>query len=65
MKEYKGIPKNDIGWVEIHTESGEMYCITSKKDREVYYLYKIEDDTAQLMGQSQNPLKLEEKFIRR
>jgi len=58
-----GIPKSETQWVHITTKSGEEYIITSKKNRETYFLYRIDGEKATLLGRNMNPLKLEEKYI--
>jgi hypothetical protein len=55
-----GIPSNEIIWVTITDDLGDEYVITSKSDRNIYYLYRIEKDKAVKLGKNENPLELEQ-----
>lgn len=57
------IPNNETIWVEITDDLGDEYVITSKSDRGVYYIYRLENGKAVKLGSGENPLKLEDKFI--
>ena len=58
-----GIPRTEKIWVKRVAQSGEVYYITSKESREVYYLYRLKDKKAERIGKSKNPLELEEGYI--
>ena len=54
-----GIPSTEIVWVTITDDLGDEYAITSKSDRNVYYLYRLEKDKAVKLGKNENPFELE------
>lgn len=54
-----GIPNNETIWVTITDDLGDEYVITSKSDRNMYYLYRLEKDKAVKLGKNENPLELE------
>ena len=54
-----GIPSTEIVWVTITDDLGDEYVITSKSDRNTYYLYRIENDKVIKLGKNENPLELE------
>lgn len=58
-----GIPNNEIIWVTITDDLGDEYVITSKSDRNIYYLYRLEQEKAVKLGKGDNPLELEKNFI--
>ena len=58
-----GIPSTETVLVTITDDLGDEYVITSKSDRNVYYLYRLEKEKAVKLGKGDNPLELEEKFI--
>jgi hypothetical protein len=58
-----GIPSTETIWVTITDDLGDEYVITSKSDRNIYYLYRLEKEKAIKLGKGDNPLELEEKFI--
>lgn len=60
-----GIPKGEILRVTYTTRTGEVYYITSKPNRECYYLYKDEDGKAVKIAKGSNPPELEEKYLKR
>lgn len=58
-----GIPSTEHIWLQLKTESGNMYYITSKtNDRSLYFIYKIENDKATKLGKGKDPLALEDKY---
>ena len=59
-----GIPSNETIFVQRTTASGDLYYITAKPLRDVYYIYKIDNDKADRLGKSNSPLELERKFIK-
>ena len=54
-----GIPNTETVWVTITDDLGDEYVITSKPDRNIYYLYRLEKDKAVKLGKNENPLELE------
>ena len=54
-----GIPSTETVWVTITDDLGDEYVITSKSDRNIYYLYRLEKDKAVKLGKNENPLELE------
>lgn len=58
-----GIPKTEQVWVKRTTSKGEIYYITSKENREFYFLYKEENGKAVKIGKAKSPLELESKYI--
>lgn len=54
-----GIPSTEIVWVTITDDLGDEYVITSKSDRNLYYLYRLEKEKAVKLGKNENPLELE------
>ena len=54
-----GIPSTEIVWTTITDDLGDEYIITSKSDRNTYYLYRLEKDSAIKLGENENPLELE------
>ena len=58
-----GIPSTETVWVTITDNLGDEYVITSKSDRNTYYLYRLENNKAVKLGKNENPLELENQFI--
>lgn len=54
-----GLPSNETIWVTITDDLGDEYVITSKSDRNIYYLYRLEKDKAIKLSKNENPLELE------
>lgn len=59
-----GIPNTEMIWIMRKTDKGEIFYITSKEARDLYFLYKYENGKAIKLGKSKSPLDLEEKYIR-
>lgn len=60
-----GIPKTERIWTHIVTKSGENYYITSKEtNRDCYYIYKLDGNTAVKLGKNKSPAYLEETYIK-
>lgn len=57
------IPSDEIIWVQIKLENGNEYYITSKKSRELYYVYRLIDGQAEKLGKATSPDILEEKYV--
>ena len=67
-KVVKTIPKNEKKVVKLFNEDEKLtHIITEKQitlDEKEFILYKVEDDDVySLLGRSNNPNKLEEKYI--
>lgn len=60
------IPKKHKIWLTIRLQNNEVYKITSDKfDRKKYFLYKqVNINDYILIGTSNNPLTLENKYIK-
>ena len=59
------IPSNEIIWEQITMLNGDIYYITSKENREYYYIYKKTDEGVERLSKDSSPLKLENKYIKR
>ena len=58
-----GIPNNETILVTITDDLGDEYVITSKSDRNTYYIYQLDKEKAIKLGKGDNPLELEQNFI--
>jgi len=58
-----GIPSGEIIFVKRTTTNGDIYYITAKPLRDMYYLYKVENNKAIKLGKDKNPRTLESQFI--
>lgn len=57
-------PKDEIIWVSYLDNKGNIeYIITSKKVRDFYFLYQVEDKKLNKLGKSKNPIELETRFM--
>lgn len=64
MKSIK-LPRGEILWVSLVNSSGETeYIVTSKEQRDYYYLYKVENDKLRKLGKNKNPKVLEETYCK-
>lgn len=67
MEEFKGIVKSEILWVQYIINNFPLYIMTSDKNRTIYYLYKYSEKDNKYIKtnhQSQDPIKLEEKYVK-
>lgn len=57
-------PKGEIVWVNYHNKEGESsFIITSKPDRDYYFLYEVnQDGSVKKLGKAKTPPELEKKF---
>lgn len=56
-------PKGEIVWASYYNGDGALcFLITSKPDRESYFLYKVDDGQLTKLGKSKTPAQLIEKF---
>lgn len=52
------IPKNEILWETIKTESNIEYIVTSTKDRSKYILYKVNTSDLNKISTAKTPIEL-------
>lgn len=67
MEEFKGIVKSEILWVQYIINNFPLYIMTSDRNRNIYYLYKYSEKDNKYIKtnhQSQDPIKLEEKYVK-
>lgn len=67
MEEFKGIVKSEVLWVQYIINNFPLYIMTSDKNRTIYYLYKYSEKDNKYIKtnhQSQDPVKLEEKYVK-
>lgn len=67
MEEFKGLVKSEILWVQYIINNFPLYIMTSDRNRTVYYLYKYSEKDNKYIKtnhQSQDPIKLEEKYVK-
>ena len=56
-------PKGEIVWTGYYNKKDQLlFILTSKPQRDYYYLYEVTDDGFKKLGRSKNPKELEEKF---
>ena len=48
------IPSNEIKWETIKNETGDMFIVTSNKERTMYYIYSVVDDKLEKLGKAKN-----------
>lgn len=57
------IPKGEIVWVCYYSNSQNLvFILTSKADREWYYLYEVQADGLKKLGKAKEPPELEERY---
>lgn len=57
------IPSSEIEWVEyLSREHKPLFLLTSKEQRDFYFLYEILDDGYKRIGKATSPIALEEKY---
>lgn len=49
------IPSNEIKWETIKNETGDMFIVTSNKERTLYYIYSVVDDKLEKLGKAKSP----------
>ena len=59
-----GIPKSEIIWLHRIEKNGDQYYITSKEQRDLYFIYKVENGKAIKLGKGKSPPALEETYIK-
>lgn len=64
MKKKKtGIPSDEIEWTSYSKGDKVFYIITSKKQRDMYFLYKADENGEfERIGKAKEPPELEEKY---
>ena len=60
----KGIPKNETVWVTQKTVTNNIYYITAKPQRDMYFIYKHVDYHAEKIGRWKNPTKIIEQYAK-
>lgn len=60
----KGIPASEKLWVTQKTESCNTYYVTSKENRDMYFIYKDVDGMAVKQGKGKNPAQLVDKYAK-
>lgn len=56
-------PKGEIVWASYYNADGALcFLITSKPDRDSYFLYRADDGKLIKLGKSKTPAQLIEKF---
>ncbi len=59
-----GIPSSETIWLTRTTLQGDTYYITSKENRDTYFLYKLENGKATKVAKAPSPSILEEKYVK-
>lgn len=63
MKNESKYPKGERVWVGYYSQTYELkFIITSKENRDFYFLYELVDGEFRKLGRSRSPKELEEKF---
>lgn len=63
MKNESKYPKGERVWVGYYSQTYEpKFIITSKENRDFYFLYELVDGEFHKLGRSRSPKELEEKF---
>lgn len=56
-------PKGERVWTSYYNSSHELlFIITSKPQREFYFLYEYVDNEFKKLGKSKSPVELEQRF---
>ena len=56
-------PKNEQVWERLFARNGELlFIITSKRQRDFYFLYQLIDDKFVKLGKASSPRELKDKF---
>lgn len=56
-------PRGEIVWASYYNADGALrFLITSKPDRESYFLFKVDDGKLTKLGKSKTPAQLIEKY---
>lgn len=56
-------PKGEQVWVSYYNSFHELlFIITSKQNRDYYYIYEFDGETFHKLGKAKSPIDLEEKF---
>ena len=56
-------PKGETVWVGYYDNNHKLrFILTSKENREYYFLYERDGDAFKKLGRSRSPKELEEKF---
>lgn len=63
-KVIKKIPTNEDGMVLYKNTNGNTYKITQNQTTNVFTIYKVVEDGFERLGKGNNPITLEEKYIK-
>lgn len=56
-------PKNELVWVNYRDRTGELrFILTSKENREQYFLYELKNGAFVRLGKAKDPPALVEKY---
>ena len=61
----KKIPSNEVVVVNYKCLNGDTYQITQNQVNKAFTIYKVIDDCLERLGKGDNPLTLEEKYIKK
>lgn len=59
----KSIPASETVWETITQKGGAVWYITSKQNREMYFLYKSTNGEVVKVGKDKDPSRLHEKYV--
>lgn len=58
-------PNGERAWVTLLDENQKpKYLITSKPNREMYFIYEVQNEKLARLGKDKNPLTLEAKYVK-
>lgn len=60
---FSKLPPSEILWMTVSSKSGEVFYITSKQNRDTYYIYKQLTDGVSRLGKGKSPDELEKKWV--
>lgn len=60
----KRLPPSETLWLTVLSQSGDVFYITSKQTRDVYYIYQQHQNGVLRMGKGKSPDELEKKWVR-
>lgn len=56
-------PKGEFAWITYYNSKKELkFILTSKADRNMYYIYELINGEFQKIGKDKDPIELEEKL---
>ena len=60
---FSKLPPSEVLWMTVSSKSGEVFYITSKQNRDAYFIYKQLTDSVARLGKGKSPDELEKKYI--